>query len=271
MQKNLIKIEDTVKELSDNKNSIDDLEFELNNLKNRCTKYDNFDFTWKNFDKSYFAIIIDDSNSLLASLYDVAHLKNIPISTACVHTRLDEVERNGTRTIREINNLIVADSGEVLAHYSGSPNENTSYEEWLTYTRDVKKVLTNEGWVIRGLIRADSTQANTKKAESLCRQYYDYADSMGISNHFNLGTRKFLIGVQTLDDFKVWVDKCCETPGFYPICVHGYRNDEPLATPEGIGQIIDYINSKSDTEFTTYSKIFDRFGYTTIEKKIESL
>ena len=201
----------------------------------------------------------------------MAHLKNIPISTACVHARLNEVERNGTRTIREVNNLIVADGGEVLAHYSGSPNENTSYEEWLTYTRDVKKILTNEGWVIRGLIRADSTQANTKKAESLCRQYYDYADSMGTSSHFNLGLRKFLIGVKTLDDFKVWVDKCCETPGFYPICVHGYRNDEPLATPEGIGQIIDYINSKSDTEFTTYSKIFDRFGYTTIEKKIESL
>ena len=260
MQKNLIKIEDTVRELSDNKNSIDDLEFELNNLKNRCTKYDNFDFTWKDFDKSYFAITIDDSNNLLAGFYDVAHSKNIPISTACVHTRLDHLEKGGTRSIREINNLIVADGGEILGHYAGSPTENTSYEEWLTYTRDVKKALTEEGWTIRGLIRADSTQANTKKAESLCRQYYDYADSMGTSNHFNLGQRKFLIGVQTLDDFKSWVDTCCKTPGFYPICVHGGRTDEPLATNEYMGQIIDYINSKTNAEFTTYAEIFDKFG-----------
>ena len=267
IKNNVDKIKEDIKNLSNN-NVVDMLEFELNNLKTKCTKYDNFDFTWKKMDKSYFAITIDDSNEYLAGFYDVAHGKNVPISTSCIHTRLNNKEKNGNRTIREINNLIVADGGEILAHYSGSPNDNTSNEEWLTYTRDVKKALTKEGWNIRGIIRADSTQANSNKGEEMCRQYFDYSDSMGTSNQYKLGLRKFLIGINTLDEFKTWIDTCCQSTGFYVICLHGGRSDEPLATNENIGLIIDYIKSKSNTEFTTYSKMFDKFGYTTIEKKL---
>ena len=267
IKKNVNKIKEDIKKLSNN-NTIDMLEFELNNLKTKCTKYDNFEFTWKTMDKSYFAITIDDSNEYLAGFYDVAHGKNVPISTSCIHTRLNNKEKNGNRTIREINNLIVADGGEILAHYSGSPNDNTSNEEWLTYTRDVKKALTKEGWKIRGLIRADSTQANSNKGEQMCKQYFDYSDSMGTSNQYKLGLRKFLIGIQTLDEFKTWIDTCCQSTGFYVICMHGGRSDEPLATNTNMELIIDYIKSKSNTEFTTYSKMFDKFGYTTIEKKL---
>ena len=263
IKKNINKIKEDIKNLS-----TDMLQFEIYNLKNRCTKYDNFEFTWKTMDKSYFAITIDDSNEYLAGFYDVAHSKNIPISTCCIHTRLNNKEKNGNRTIREINNLIVADGGEILAHYSGSPNDNTPDEEWLTYTRDVKKALTKEGWKIRGLIRADSTQANSNKGEEMCRQYFDYSDSIGTSNQYKLGLRKFLIGINTIDEFKTWINTCCESTGFYVICVHGGRSDEPLATNTNMELIIDYIKSKPNTEFTTYSKMFDKFGYTTIEKKL---
>ena len=102
----------------------------------------------------------------------------------------------------------------------------------------------------------------------MCRQYFDYSDSMGTSNQYKLGLRKFLIGINTLDEFKTWIDTCSLSTGFYVICVHGGRSDEPLATNENIGLIIDYIKSKANTEFTTYSKMFDKFGYTTIEKKL---
>lgn len=101
--------------------------------------------------------------------------------------------------------------------------------------------------------------------------YFDYADSMGTSPQYNLGTRKFLIGVQTLDDMKGWIDECCTKPGFYPICIHGLRDDEPLATVDNLTAIIDYIQSKNNTEFTTYSKMFDTFGTTKLEKRLLAL
>lgn len=271
----IVNMNNNVNDISSNFNKIkeevkpvDDMKFELDNLRTKCTKYDNFQFTWKTFDKVYFAITIDDSNKFLAGFYDVAHGKNVPISTACIHTNLNVVEDKGTRTIRQINNLIIADGGEILAHYSGSPSDETPIDEWLTYTKDVKKALMKEGWNIRGLIKADSTQIKSNKGEQICRKYYDYSDQIGISPQYNLGGRKMLIGVQTLDDFKTWVDNCCKINGFYVICVHGGRNDEPLATNGYLGQIIDYINSKTNTEFTTYAKVFDKFGYTTVEKKL---
>ena len=249
---------------------VSELEFEINSLKSKCTKYDNFDFTWKAFDKVYFAITIDDSNSALGDFYDVAHSRGIPISTACMANKLNNGVSGG-RTIREINNLIVADGGEILAHYAGSPTDNTSYEDWLELTRTPKKILMEEGWVIRGLIRADSTPRATSKGERVCREYYDYSDNVGKSAQYNMGSRKFLIGVKTLAEFKTWVDTCCNTPGFYPICVHGLRNDEPLATKENLALILDYISSKNNTVFTTYAEMFDKFGTTTIEKKIDLL
>ena len=274
----VINIEYKFKEIPENQielneellSGVSELEFEINSLKSKCTKYDNFDFTWKAFDKVYFAITIDDSNSALGGFYDVAHSRGIPISTACVASRLNSGV-SGDRTIREINNLIVADGGEILAHYSGSPTDNTSYEDWLKLTRTPKKILMEEGWVIRGLIRADSTPHATSKGERVCREYYDYSDNVGKSAQYNMGSRKFLIGIKTLDEFKTWVDTCCNTPGFYPICVHGLRDDEPLATKENLALILDYISSKNNTAFTTYAEMFDKFGTTTIEKKIDLL
>ena len=274
----MVNVEYKFKEIPENQielneellSGVSELEFEINSLKNKCTKYDNFDFTWKSFDKVYFAITIDDSNSALGDFYDVAHSRGIPISTACVASKLNSGVSGG-RTIREINNLIVADGGEILAHYSGSPTDNTSYEDWLELTRTPKKILMEEGWVIRGLIRADSTPHATSKGERVCREYYDYSDNVGKSAQYNMGSRKFLIGVKTLDEFKTWVDTCCNTPGFYPICVHGLRDDEPLATKENLALILDYISSKNNTVFTTYAEMFDKFGTTTIEKKIDLL
>ena len=239
---------------------LDELNFELNHLKTRCTKYDNFEFKWGAFDKRYFAITIDDSNSALGGFYDVAHARNIPISTACVWSKLSNVESGGSRTIRDINNLIVADGGEILGHYTGSPTDDTPYETWIELMRTPKKKLEEEGWTIRGLIRADSTPRATNKGQRICREYYDYSDTVGISKHYNMGVRKFLIGVNTLDEFKAWVNDSCTANGFYPICVHGLRDDEPLATNENLGAIIDYILSLENVEFTTYRDMFDRFG-----------
>ena len=249
---------------------ISELEFETNSLKSKCTKYDNFDFTWKSFDKVYFAITIDDSNSALGEFYDVAHSRGIPISTACVASELNR-SVSGGRTIREINNLIVADGGEILAHYVESPTDDTPYEDWLEITRTPKKILMEEGWVVRGLIRAGATPRATSNGERVCREYYDYSDTVGKSTQYDMGVRKFLIGVETLDEFKTWVDTCCNTPGFYPICVHGLRDDEPLATKENLALILDYISSKDNIAFTTYAEMFDKFGTTTIEKKIDLL
>lgn len=260
----------TNERINKNMNNINELEFEVSNLQNRCNKLERLNtFEWNDFDKSYFALVFDDGNTTLYDFYALAHSKGIPILAACPSNSLNTIKDNVTMPTLLKN--IELDGGEVLAHYFGSPTDKSTDAEWIEYTRNQKKALQDIGLTVRGIIRADATQANSKKGEKYCKMYFDYADSMGTSPQYNLGTRKFLIGVQTLDDMKTWIDECCTKPGFYPICTHGLRNDEPLATVDNVTAIIDYIQSKNNAEFTTYSKMFDTFGTTKLEKRLLAL
>lgn len=256
--------------INKNTHNINELEFEINNLQNRCNKLERLDtFAWNDFDKSYFALVFDDGNTMLYDFYTLAHSKGVPILSACPSSSLKNVKNNVT--MPSLLKNIELDGGEVLAHYFGSPTDESTDEDWIECTRNQKKALQDIGLTVRGILRADRTQANSKKGEKYCKMYFDYADSMGTSPQYNLGTRKFLIGVKTLDDMKAWIDTCCTKPGFYPICIHGFRDDEPLATVDNLTAIIEYIQSKNNTEFTTYSKMFDTFGTTKLEKRLLAL
>lgn len=268
----------TVVKENTNKNidSIKLLEFENKNLKRRCYNLEkNNDFEWKEFDKAYFIFVIDDCNSFLPPCWDLFKSKNTPLSSATIVDRLNTVykEYNAgeTRNVKTILNDIVSNNGEVLAHYDYDLYETSTYDEWNNHVRDVKIKLENEGFNIRGLIRANNTANNTKKGEEYCRSYFDYSDGVGKSTQYNL-KRKFFMGVNSLNDMKSYIDDCCNKKGIFPFCFHGNRNDEPLATTENLGLIIDYINSKGDkAKITTYEYVFDNLGTTKLEKRLIAL
>lgn len=126
--------------------------------------------------------------------------------------------------------------------------------------------LRNYGYEVNGLITAGSTPQNTDRGQEFCQKYYLYSDSMGTTPQYSL-SRKFLIGVNTLNDMKTYIDGCMEQNGIYPICIHGNRTqegDEPLATVENLGAIIDYIVSKGG-KFSTYRDMYNSFASSTAE------
>lgn len=259
-----------------------DQDFETKNLVRRCRNLEkNYEFTWDDFDKSYFAFVIDDCNSFTPTCYDTFHSLNVPLGVACIVEHLDRIyPTSNNRTIKDILDLVVNDGGEILAHYSGnladpgtSGDYLTSDEDWKVRTRDVKKILEEQGFNVRGLILADSSKRQTNKGEEYCSKYFDYSDNVGKSNQYKLGKRKFFIGVNTLEDMKAWIDVSCQTPGFYPLCLHGNRVDEPLSTVENLTEIINYIKSKGDNVavISTYSDVFDNFGTTILEKRLSAL
>lgn len=283
-------VEDLYEDVDDINTILEDKDFEISNLQRRCHNLeDGIDFAWKTFDKSYFAFVIDDCNSFVVPTYDLFHEEEIPLGVACIVNKLDTVytdyEPDNTRTVKQILQGVEADGGEVLSHYSGNladpewaeTHTSTTYittkEGWDARTRDVKKTLEANGFTVRGIILADSSQANSNNGEKYCRKYFDYSDNVGQSSEYRLGRRKFFIGVQTLADMKAWIDTACQTPGFYPFCLHGNRQDEPLATVENLTAIIDYIKSKGSNvaEISTYTKVFDKFKTTTIEKRLSAL
>lgn len=255
------------------------LKWELENAEKKNTKLSKMnDFAWGTFDKAYFTFVIDDCNSYLPAVYDLFHEKGVPLSSATIVTSLNATYSGETRSVKDILNLIVADGGEILAHYNGNLADEgysdgtheflTTESDWLSKTRDVKKALEEKGFDVRGLIRADYTQKNSEMGEKICRKYFEYADDVGISTQYNL-KRTFFNTYTDLDSIKAKIDVQASTAGFYPYCFHG---TETLASIENLTEIIDYIIAKGDSvAFATYASVYDSIGTTVLEKRLSAL
>lgn len=252
-------------------------DFKIKNLQQRLLdtgKYN--DFAFKDFDKTYFAFVIDDSSGTLYPIYKIFHEKGIKLSSATIPSKLS-ISVDGVGTNKDVLDLLVADGGEVLVHYFGNlidiggqaPDTDHNYlntaEDWESCIVMTKKELEDMGYKIRGVIRADYTPSKTKTGEQYCREYYDYSDGLGSSPQYTL-TRQFVHNFSTAEDFKKWIDKCCEKPGFYPICTHGSE-----AVNSNMDEILDYILSKDNCECTTYRDVYDQFRSTALENRIKAL
>ena len=268
---------ETEKKLIDLNNNNDLKNFRIKNLQQRLLDMGKYnDFAFKEFDKTYFAFIIDDSNKTLYPIYKIFHDKGVKLSSATIPDNLN-ISVEGVGTNKDVLDLIVADGGEVLVHYYGNlidigeqaPDTDRTYlntvEDWDSRIVVTKKALEDMGYKIRGVIRADYTSSRTKTGEQYCREYYDYSDGLGSSPQYAL-TRMFVHNFSTVEDFKKWIDKCCEKQGFYPICTHGSE-----AINNNMSEILDYILSKDNCECTTYNDVYDRFRSTALENRIKAL
>lgn len=239
--------------------------WEMENLERRVYNAENkVEFAWAKFDKPYFCFIQDDLNDTVVSFINAFHNKSTKLSEAIIPSNITDAKK-------EVLDILVKDGGEILAHYSGNPNDDTSDDEWLTYTRDIKKMIESYGYKCRGIIRAGNTGESTKKGEKYCRKYFDYADDkMGISPQYDL-PRVGIWNFATIDDFKAWIDTCANINGIHGCGFHGVAPDKDWVTPEAMGEIIDYIKNKGNCEITTYSDLFDRFGSSSFEQRILAL
>ena len=244
-------------------------EYENEQLSRRlinAEKHNNF--TWGTFDKAYFVFIYDDSREFITTAYSAFHAKGVPVSAAAIAPYLSNV--HGGKTVKEWLDLIVADGGEVLCHYSYDLKDSDDDSIWYKYVVDAKREFERNGFEVRGMILAGSSVANSAKGEKFCRKYFDYADKVGTSTQYNLG-RKLMLLFDSLDAFKQRIDSCARTPGIYAFGFHGNRDDETWITEDSLKEIIDYISAKDNCEITTYSAVFDKIGTTVLEKRIAAL
>ena len=221
-------------------------------------------FRWKPFDKAYYCFINDDAKKWLHVAYDVFHAHNVPLGAGVIADNIElanDTETLGGRTVKQTLDLIVADGGEVLTHYSGNLLSTDSFETWYNkVVRDAKRVIESYGYTTRGLMLADSSSRNSAVGEEICERFFDYADKVGTKAQYKLGRMQFS-STSTVADVMAYIDSTVTTPGIYPIMMHG-PNDEPWTTAAGLAEILEYIaNTYPNTaEISTYSAVFDRFG-----------
>lgn len=239
-------------------------DFEIENLNRRISNVENKNkFAWSQFDKPYFVFIQDDLNETVPSYVEVFNQKNAPICEAIIPSNISEDNKPYL-------DLVVANGGEILAHYNKSPTQETDDSVWIECTRDTKKAIESYGYTVRGIIRAGSTGESTEKGEKYCRLYYDYAnDKMGISTQYNL-PRTGIWNFDTIESLKERIDWESTTNGIHAYGFHGVSPDKSWVTPQALGEVIDYIKAKG-CEIVTYSYLFDTFGSSVLEQRLLAL
>lgn len=251
------------------KKKLANAEYDIDQLARRLTYAEKHnDFAWGTFDKAYFVFIHDDSRAFITTAYSAFHSKGVPVSSAAIAPYLNDTY-NG-KAVKEWLNLIVADGGEVLCHYSYDLKDSDDDALWREHVVDAKREFEQNGFTVRGMILAGSSDVNSAKGEKFCRQYFDYADKVGTSAQYNLG-RKLMLIFDSLNAFKQRIDACAQTPGLYAFGFHGNRADETWITEASLKEIIDYILAKDNCEITTYGAVFDKIGTTALEKRIDAL
>lgn len=240
--------------------------YDIEQLERRTLKLEKQNpFKWKTFDKPYFVFIHDDTNEYLSGYATVFINKNVPLGCATIPSNVDA-------TKLAILENVVANGGEILAHYNASPTESSPDSEWLACTRDIKYALNQMGFDVYGIIRANNTETLTDKGEKYCRLYFDYANSnMGKSLQYQL-PRTLMGGFASLQDFLDRIDQDALVNGIHAFGFHGLSQaGESWITNENMEAIIDYINSKGNCEIVTYKYLFDTFGSNDFEERLLAL
>lgn len=252
-----------LKQIYDNKESITDTNFEIENLERRVLKAEKGnDFAWKSFDKPYFVFFHDDTNSYTEEFANIFASNNAPLCESVIVSNIPE----HIDTLRSI----VSNGGELFAHYDASPNEATPDSDWYSYTAEVKREIESYGFDCRGIVRANSTVKYTNKGEKYCRRYFDYAmDGVGISEQYKL-KRILILNYSNLDAMKNAITTSLASNGFYAFGFHGGRSDESWFTADAISEIVAMIKSGGG-EIVNMSYLFDTFGTTALEKRLSAL
>lgn len=239
--------------------------YDADNLERMLLKAEkNNDFAWDTFDKPYFVFIQDDTNDTIAGFADVFVNSGVPLGLASIPDRITPEKLN---VLKRVN----AAGGEILAHYSDSPTDNSPDSQWLKCTKDIKRALEDYGFTVRGIIRAANTEAESAKGEKYCRRYFDYAnDKMGRSLQYDLPRIKVWT-YSTLDAFLVKVREDMGINGIHAYGFHGTAPDAEWVTPDAMRTVIETIKQNNNCVFTNYCDLFDTFGTTVLEKRISIL
>ena len=204
----------------------------------------------------------------MADAYDVFHGAGVPFGVASISGFMEN--KIGELTVKDYLNLIVADGGEVLVHYSGNLTDDSTDEQWQSLVVNSKRAFESNGFTARGLILADSSTRNSNKWEKYCRKYYDYADKVGKSPQYKLG-RMLMLNYSSLDSFLAHIDTCLTKNGMHAFGFHGTAQaGEEWITKESLQTIIQRIKANGG-EITTYSALSDKFGSNALMKRIEAL
>ena len=226
---------------------------------------------YKNPEKAYITFVNDDTRSGMDEYADLFISKNVPLVLATVPGALLDNASSQKETRLDVARRVEAAGGEIMAHNAtpltqdGFSDYNTMYSFFIR----TKQTFNYYGFDVNGIILSGGTGQVTgaKESEEWVSSIYSYSDLYGVEYkqkeialdsvyyHWRGGLGNFQNDV---DKIKQSIDNAIEKKSW----VVYYFHDSNEITVETLGQVLDYVNSKSESEIeaVTYKEMYQRYA-----------
>lgn len=272
-------IADIRADIEDLKNRVsDDYSLNIAEALVREAKKNPFDFS--DFDGAYITFVWDDLRSDIDKVAAIFAEYNFPIGVAAIPSNLTRV-CNGLEepsqgytvgmTAKQVCDRVVTLGGEIMSHNSNVVNVTNQYDYDFMYNYFIKtrKTLENNGYTIRGIIRAggDGAISHTPQIEKWLIGNYEYSN---IGTAINYSQDRVNIG-QGVAYIKTQIDNAIANNGWVKVMCHGLSSSTgSLAVSEAdLRAMLDYCQSQNIT-VVTYAYMFDNFSSSTLLKNLNS-
>ena len=223
-------------------------------------------------DKGYVTFVFDDLMNEIDSIASIFEQYQMPLCLAAIPAKMSQratwlEQTRGSFTPNmlksEIMRVVVSNGGEILAHNTAPVVNVTNqydYDFMYGYFVKCKKAIEEEGFRVRGIIRAGGTGAisGTPEIERWLIGNYEYSN-IGSAENYN----KDRINInQPLNDLKAAIQDAYTNHTWLRIMGHGYGAEhlgDYLPDEAALEAILDYCNTLGIT-VCTYAYIFDNFS-----------
>lgn len=241
-------------------------------------------FKYKEFDKAYITIVWDDGRNDLDKVQEVyKDYPSVPISLAIPsNVLLANKALDGTAAaprIQTVVNEILSDpKNELLGHgkTSGAITANRT-AEWVDDELGLAQVdYASLGYDVRGAMLSGATDPQGVYSASnyddvgygyIAKRYYDYGDNLAYDEPYN--TKR--TWTRTLEGMKPIIADAIANKKWISFFAHTMDGSEIPNTEENHRALLDYILGLDGIEFTTYRRMYETFGSTELEQRLEIL
>ena len=229
---------------------------------------DTIPMTWKEMDKGYVILEMDDASEELETFYKIiVEQYGFPMSSSCWSVDLDTDPEKVARLrwLEDHGGEITSHTHNNLGVYGDTSLETieadfkASAEAWAKHGFNVNGIMVQG----KGGKELDSYSYEARaRVEPITSKYFYYSDRYGVSTQYDNKRNWIAAGWSPT---KKLIDDAISNKSFTILATHGY--DEvtgmPSYTHDYLIQVLDYLKEKEDAgelEVITYRDLFKRFA-----------
>lgn len=220
-------------------------------------------------DKAYITFVNDDTRPQIDEFADLFISKNLPLVLATVPEALIENASLQKETRLQVARRVEAAGGEIIAHNGGVLTQEgfSDYNTMYSFFVRTKQLFNYYGFDVNGIILAGGKDMVTgaQESEEWASSIYSYSDLYGVEYdkkelaldsvyyHRRGGLGNFQ---NDLDGIKQEIDTAIANKSWLVY----YFHDSSEIDVEVLGEVLDYVNSKSETELevVTYKEMYQK-------------